>query len=181
MRSKTSYFGKIRFQIIIILAVILVFTVILSILIQTGPRANSYSWLLGCKTKLEKIGKAIELYRKEHSGLYPHTLLELKSYLKGPLKVSYPLFECVGERSENDASGSWEYVYDPNTSGDVVRPICWDSRPHKMGKRNVLFSDGEVKHLKEDEFLRLMRRLGVKDPNTPHNTNNGSPPSIDNQ
>ena len=141
----------------------LVFSGIFLFFLSLGPKVNSYGWMTGCEKKLNRIGKGLELYRRGHGGQYPEAIMDLKPYLQGDLSVTFPVHRCVGERD----GGSGQYVYDPNVSPDKHRPICWDNKPHNIGRRNVLFSDGSVKKLRENASMQLMERYSVENPNTP--------------
>jgi hypothetical protein len=109
-----------------------------------------------CLQTLRAIASAIEVYRADHGGSLPPSLLEVKSciqgtYIHGPNGV--PI--CVGNRNEKEDGEYAQYIYDPVVSSERIRPICWDSKPHRMKliilpdvlKWNVLYTDGHIETL----------------------------------
>jgi hypothetical protein len=131
--------------------------------------SNAKAHILMCKKTLEETWRAFELYKKDFNGALPPSLFELRPYMK----EAQP--KCPGDREEDEKSYSRDYFYYNMLSSKEPRPICWDSKPHRIRSRllpdayiwNVLYTDGHVESLNRREFLSLMRSIGIRDPNYP--------------
>jgi prepilin-type processing-associated H-X9-DG protein len=102
-----------------------------------------------CQGHLNHIGIAIFMYLQAHDHQYPNSLDDLVTYLEG----RRPLL-CPG-------SGEEGYIYEKPAAPflKVVEPrsvmTVYDKPGNHEGGRNVLFLDGHVQWLTEDEFQKL--------------------------
>lgn len=134
---------------------------------------NTRGRLLVCENTLKAVACAIELYRADFNGALPPSLLELKPYIeKRYLHGEQGLPRCVGNRNEKEGSNTWSYVYDPALSNNHVRPICWDSKSHRIKhlflpdslRWNILYSDGHVETLNDRKLFKELLRFVSKKP-----------------
>jgi prepilin-type processing-associated H-X9-DG protein len=102
-----------------------------------------------CWMNLKQIGIAIFMYLQAHDRQYPNSLDDLVSFLEG----RQPLV-CPG-------SGEEGYIYEKPATPflKVVEPrsvmTVYDKPGNHEGGRNVLFLDGHVQWLTEEEFQKL--------------------------
>jgi prepilin-type processing-associated H-X9-DG protein len=108
-----------------------------------------------CMTNLKQIGVAIAGYQEKHSGAYPATLDVLVADGWLPAKV----LECP---LQTGAKGASSYAYTRPAGPAAEGILVWDRIPHRaFGKkitgRNVLFADGSVRFLTEEQFRKIPR------------------------
>jgi prepilin-type processing-associated H-X9-DG protein len=106
-----------------------------------------------CDSNLLQIGMAITAYMHNHDLQYPDSLEELKPILQWP-----KAFICPGP-----GSGEQGYIYDKpvtpfprDLNFATLRSvmIVYDKPGNHEGGRNVLFLDGHVQWLSEEEFKK---------------------------
>jgi len=105
------------------------------------------------------------IYQNEHDGALPSSLmLAVESSTDPNLFRSSPTRSVVdGELACNESQVP--YVYHPELATNPSHPICWDPKPHSVRKNkfysslrsNVLYADGRVKSLKENEFQEVLK------------------------
>ncbi|MCP4262855.1 MAG: hypothetical protein GY774_35900 [Planctomycetes bacterium] len=163
---------KIFISVIIIFLVIFLFFAFL-LLIDVLHGMKDFGWAITCEKTLTAIGQAVEVYKSDHEGSLPSSLSVLKDYIKEKRpsdSAGIPI--CVGN-TDDEAGNTPYYVYKPYLSTNENRPICWDSKPHRIRGRfladryvwNVLYADGHVERLNRRKFMSLMSSLGISDPN----------------
>jgi prepilin-type processing-associated H-X9-DG protein len=102
-----------------------------------------------CQMKLKHIGIAILMYLNGHEHQYPESLDDLLTYFEGRQALV-----CPGSHEEG-------YVYEkPVTPWEQVAEArsvitAYDKPGNHEGGRNVLFLDGHVQWLTEEEFQKL--------------------------
>jgi type II secretory pathway pseudopilin PulG len=118
-----------------------------------------------CQDNLRMIGTALMQYASDHNGLLPigpewYKALNYE-YLRRHNALLCPARMAVGRASE----ATTDYVYNPNrvsTKEPSDYPLLWDKKTaHEMPGRNVLFVDGNIRWLSEDEFQKLLARYRV--------------------
>jgi len=85
----------------------------------------------------------------------------------GRMKNPPTIMTCTQEGSD-----TWNYVYNPSLSSSNIRPICWDSKPHRIKhlflpdslKWNILYSDGHIETLNHRKFFKELLRFVSKKP-----------------
>ena len=111
-----------------------------------------------CRANLKRVGVDIFSYQAKHTGRMPPSLKVLY-----PTVVSQLVLVCPDSGFVNGKEVSYDYrLLSKPSSTDA---ICWDSRPQTRWQtylvwlnrpnRNVLYADGQVKNLPEDEFQKL--------------------------
>jgi len=135
-------------------------------------------WKSGCLTHLTILGVELRMFAEGNEGLLPQTIrsYDVNSYDEA--------IECAflrGTRgSRTDRRGSlppvpdFEYPAAGLNLGELPNdfPLAFDKRGnHPDGTRSVLFADGSVRLLSEQEFQALLRKLlkdrGGYDPRSP--------------
>lgn len=97
-----------------------------------------------CTIKLKNIGLEIATYRGSHNGDYPPSLEELS--------LSASLLQCPSEPSPGPEP---DYVYAaPTDKNSHDAMIACDIYPFHPRLRNVLFADGHVQSVSEEDFQR---------------------------
>ncbi len=151
--------------ILTILLLVLICLAGLLFLAWAARGANDFGRRLMCANALRETYQAIEFYRTDSDGAYPASLELLQQYCEADPNRPVVRMQCCGERSRGDEIGRpWDYIYRPVDSDEENRPICWDCMAHRPDKRNVLYSNGEVKLLGAHEFIEEMRRFPVEYP-----------------
>ncbi len=111
---------------------------------------------------MTKLGIAIDGYRQDHKGAYPPDYNNLNQYSDSFLK------------SFLDQHTEWiKPAYRIPDSNEPKIPISWTSRESKswqnpddtFSKCVYLFADGSVEVLESEEFIEMMRKHGIIDPN----------------
>lgn len=147
----------------------------LAMLLPAVARARGEARKMVCRSNLNQIGKAIYVYRDANNDKFPTT--ETPGDSAGSLALLCPdyidakAFICASDpdRKPGMAGASLteetcSYYYDntvpPHAPSD--RMIVWDKSPDwHYASRNVLFVDGHVEHIREDEFQRRLADQGV--------------------
>ncbi len=99
-----------------------------------------------CRSNLQRIGLAFHVYLSDHAQEFPDSLDDLVKYLEGREALICP------------ASGQEGYVYEKpaipfaKTAVPAYVIIVYDKARNHEGGRNVLFLDGHVQWLTEEEF-----------------------------
>jgi len=111
-----------------------------------------------CMSNLRQLGLCLALYANEHRGVFPESLDELLPYT-GTGQV----FVCPADENPIATAGGLRtsYRYLGGFSMDQLGPdlmIAFDKEGNQAGRRNVLFVDGHVQQLSEDEFQRRLQR-----------------------
>jgi prepilin-type processing-associated H-X9-DG protein len=118
-----------------------------------------------CQDNLRMIGTALMQCANDHNGLLPigpewYKALDYE-YLKRNGALLCPARIAVGRASE----ATTDYIYNPNRvstrePGDY--PLLWDKKTaHELQGRNVLFVDGNIRWLSEDDFQTLLARYKI--------------------
>ncbi|MDY7011501.1 MAG: DUF4190 domain-containing protein [Planctomycetota bacterium] len=109
-----------------------------------------------CQANLNGIGKSIIIYSSENNDAYPPNLEMMISSSGMPKE----LMRCPSDKSNRDC----DYFYSPpaeKTSEDTNDQtiIACDFKSNHSGKgRNVLFSDGHVQWLTEEQFQQELQQ-----------------------
>ena len=118
-----------------------------------------------CGRNLEAIWEALDRYAKKHKGALPKRLDELvPSFLP-----ERQLLACPGDElaARADPRSSFSYMYPVSSNGKLGEavPIVCDIEPSNHGDkgRNVLFLDGTVKWLPEEDFWQLMENAAEQE------------------
>jgi len=114
-----------------------------------------------CEQNLEALWGALNRYAKEHDGALPKRLHELApTFLPERQRLV-----CPGDplAAQADPRSSFSYMYPVSSKGKLGEPvpIVCDIEPSSHGEegRNVLFLDGTVKWLPEEDFWKLMETI----------------------
>lgn len=118
-----------------------------------------------CQGNLRILGTALRQYALDHDGAYPrgegwHRKLDYE-HLRGLGAFTCPGRLAIGKSSEAEV----DYVYNPGRvsihSGHDY-PLLWDrNAAHDRLGRNVLFADGSVRWLEEDEFQAFLAKFKI--------------------
>ncbi len=142
-------------------------------LLGYGQEAESSSTAVApqalCKNDLKQIGIALHVYAADHVGQFPREERPVEAFwelLPGYLNTAR-VFVCPGakadveawerteELTEETCSYGWVAGLGTDSPGDFI--LAFDKSPdHHGGGRNVLFVDGHVEFMKEDEFQKKM-------------------------
>jgi hypothetical protein len=95
---------------------------------------------LTCASHLRQIGLVLQIYAEDHDGKLPESVQSLNEYSMIP-----ELFVCP-------ATSSSQYEYDPEATLDARGVVMWDRLGNHKEGRNVLFGNGRVEWLTEEEF-----------------------------
>lgn len=118
-----------------------------------------------CQENLRMIGTALMQYASDHNGLLPigpewYKALNYE-YLRRNNALLCPARMAVGRTSD----ATTDYIYNPNrvsTNDPSDCPLLWDKKTaHETPGRNVLFVDGSIRWLGEDEFRILLTRYRI--------------------
>lgn len=120
-----------------------------SILMPALGRAREMAKRVQCSTQLRGVGTAIMLYQNDFRGKNPARLEDL---IKTEDLVP-KIFLCP---STKDNGGQMSYVYRGSDLNEEAAPqmvLAYDKRDNHQGEaRNVLFADGHVQKMTEQEF-----------------------------
>jgi prepilin-type processing-associated H-X9-DG protein len=138
-RSRTVWGG-------VLLVVAIFWLMLASASILYRPVTSGKSELMRCKSNLAQIGIGLSMYRDDYNGQLPSSLNVITNYIRSAKPLTCP--------NSPKSQGS-SYFYLPRqtlTSKDI---LCWDSVPHEIGQRNVLFGDFHVETFDEPGFQKL--------------------------
>jgi len=111
---------------------------------STAPvysHVHEFEKRIRCANCLKQVGLGLQMYAADHEGKRPEALEAfIETYLKVP-----ELLECP-------ATSSNRHEYDPKAARDARGIVMWDSLGNHKDGRNVLFGNGEVRYLTEEEF-----------------------------
>jgi prepilin-type processing-associated H-X9-DG protein len=125
--------------------------VLMTLLLPTLGRARELTKMTMCGTHVSVMGKALALYEADNNDVMPQSLDVLVT--RGLL--TREVFACPSDDKESASS----YFYLPaKPSSPADRIIVCDLVGNHRDGRNVLFADGRVKLVKEDDFQRLLRQ-----------------------
>jgi hypothetical protein len=150
-----------------LLVIIMILYFLLLSLGDVSQHVNTKARILLCENHLKIIAKAIILYQDDWNGQWPESFEAMKQYYEDPNYIP----KCPGNRNDQETSDSWDYYfYKPRIKGIV--PVCWDSKPHRFREAflpdrlvwNVLYSDGHVESLEQNEFLKALEILAATNP-----------------
>ncbi len=123
------------------------------------------SLLAACKNNLKQIGGAVARYAVDQEGRMPRAVADLKDW--GYL-LDESVFTCPGAEAAHVGGvfrEEYRYLYRPLETPKDDDIISWDGRPHvvhrrvfwllKRSYRNVLFANGEIKSIPEEQFQAL--------------------------
>ncbi len=105
-------------------------------------RIREHDKQLTCANHLKQIGLSLQFYADDHNGKLPESVQHL---------IEYEYFK-VPELLVCPATSSSQYEYDPNATLNPHSVVMWDNLGNHKEGRNVLFGDGHVEWLTEDEF-----------------------------
>lgn len=145
-----------------------------ALILLSAPRiVNDISRRRMCENSLKTVWAAIELYRADENGRFPPSLEKIKPYLTGRY-CNGPdgLPVCPGSRGEDETGVLSPYEYHVPSGDGGIQPVCWDSKAHilegsvlpDLFRYNVLYSDGHIDALNEQEFVRQMARFFADKP-----------------
>lgn len=122
----------------------------------SGNPVRDHARRTQCAMNLKEIGTAIDLYRKTHDGEIPSDLAALASVGLTPEQHLCHAGKggAYGGYVFNAAVGSLP-IDDVDPAGI---PVAWDRHPFHQKGRNVLFLDGHVETLPEEEFRRRIEK-----------------------
>ena len=131
----------------------LIFPIMAGMLLPALARAREEARKANCEEHLSQFGKAIYAFTQDNQKRFPPSLEALYPKYVASLKV----FRCPSTEDEPPAHMSYEYRPPaPDASPDT--PMAWDNFTNHEGGRNVLFVDGSVRWLSEDDFQSLLNR-----------------------
>ena len=118
----------------------------------TGRSLHELEDRLDCASNLRQVYLALKMYAEEHDDqLPPRVDAILNPYLGGCKE----LLHCP------NAEANEPYGYHPSARIGSPAVLMWDQVSNHANGRNVLFADGEVKWLSEEEFKAVAE--GVAD------------------
>ena len=118
-----------------------------------------------CQEHMKTLAVALKQYALDHNGNFPQGADWYRAldydYLHRSNAFLCPARLAVGRQSDRET----DYVYNPShvsvTAPDDY-PLLWDSKAaHDQLGRNVLFADGKVSWVAEDEFTRLLAKYKI--------------------
>lgn len=145
---------------------------------ELARQAESIQKTRDCSNNLKQVGLFLVMYVSKFGSdqVYPEPgeLLTTLFTLPTPVQAVGAGCELLLPCRESDetntpesvskrdpAATSYESIVLPISNGTPPgSPIVWDKKPCHIGMRNVLFFDGHVETLAEDEFQRRARRCG---------------------
>ncbi len=106
-----------------------------------------------CDETLEKIGKAVAVWRKDHGGQYPPCLEDLVG--TGGI-TAWDLICPASPEGVGECSYVWRGA---DLWGEVPDEmiLAYDKHANHKGRRNVLFADGHVERFPERVFDRKIQ------------------------
>lgn len=130
---------------------LLVIPLLVSILLPSVNRARELAKQAVCKTHLKQIGVALEVYYMREDE-YPQTLKNLYSVDEVADYVAELNLRCPSDATKRDIS----YFYYPTSTSHPFFSqqsilVC-DFKDNHKGVRNVLYRDGVIKVLTEEDF-----------------------------
>jgi hypothetical protein len=103
---------------------------------------------LSCSSCLRSVAIALQLYEQDHDGRLPETL----EFISGTyLPRGKQFLACP-------AAPSREYEYDPKATQEAGSMVVWDSLGNHKEGRNVLFGNGDIRFLREEEYQAAVGR-----------------------
>ena len=125
--------------------------IMLALLLPAVQASREAARRASCTVKLKNIGLEIIAYRQSHNDDFPPSLEVLAS----ERHLDPKLLQCPTDEGPADHP---DYVYAPPAVKDMHETmIACDSEGRHPGLRNVLFTDGAVKSVSTDEFLKNLR------------------------
>lgn len=110
-----------------------------------------------CVNHLKQIGIYMALFESKFKR-YPKSLKEVQ---RPDMMTDLSLLNCPADgEGEEKAYGYCEPAKGDETPPDAV--CAWDAVPHADGTRNVLFFQGRVGPMKEDDFRKALAAAGGK-------------------
>jgi len=163
---------------VVIAPILLIFSLFLALpaaglFLPAVSRARGEARRAACMNNLHQLGFALMVYQNDH-GEFPSTGRPGDS--AGSLALLYPdyvpdlrLFRCPADRgraglelgalTEETCSYHYDNTVPPNASYD--RMLAWDKSPdYHYGARCVLFADGHIESLSEEEFQSRLAEQG---------------------
>lgn len=116
-----------------------------------------------CYENLQIISAALTRCVREHEGRLPRRLSDLApKYLPDPQVLQCPGDPLV-KLLQDDTKTSYMYPVDPKGHMGQATPIVCDVEPsnHADKGRNVLYLDGTVRRVAEEEFWEIMEALAA--------------------
>jgi len=120
-----------------------------------------------CQDHMRLIAVALRQYANDHEGYYPQGPNWYKAldydYLQREGALVCPGRYAVGPNSDRET----DYVYNSarvNINNPTNYPLMWDRQAaHERLGRNVLFADGGIRWMAEDEFEKLLARHKINE------------------
>ncbi len=126
------------------------------------------SAISACQDHLRTVAMALRQYATDHNGNYPtgaqwYTSLDYE-YLNRTGALLCPARLAVGAPSEAKV----DYIYNgqshPSVNAPADYPLLWDRKgAHDRLGRNVMFADGRVAWVGEDEFQQALARYKINE------------------
>jgi prepilin-type processing-associated H-X9-DG protein len=129
--------------------------------------AEGHSGVMACQDHMRLVAVALRQYANDHDGFYPQSADWYKAldygYLQREGALLCPGRFAVGPNSDRET----DYLYNParvNVNNPGNYPLMWDRQAaHERLGRNVLFADGSIKWMAEDEFEKLLARHKINE------------------
>jgi len=112
-----------------------------------------------CKRNLVAVGRALRAYAAKNAGNLPDPGRQAKLLVDGGFVPNPKIFYCPATEDDPRTfpdNVSYEFTlltYNLERDGEGRYPIAWDKFGNHPGGRHVLFIDGHVEFLSEEEFL----------------------------
>ena len=110
---------------------------------------------------LRRINGALQRYSYNHQGRFPKKLSELyPDYIKDLKVLTCPASKTeISKKEEIDGKTGYEYFgANLTTNSFPERVIVADKKGNHKDGRNVLFVNGKVKWVSEEEFQKLLNK-----------------------
>ena len=131
---------------------ILTVPLLLAMLLPAMASANRKAQVDVCRTHLHGIGRGATAYSCDYNGLWPENLQALSpTYV-----VSPEVFKCPCAKHTRPAGRTVDYFYlrpEFAATGNTI-VACDYAENHPDGTRCVLFLNGSIRLMSEDEFQR---------------------------
>ena len=114
-----------------------------------------------CSFNLRRINGALQRYSYNHQGRFPKKLSELyPDYIKDLKVLTCPASKTeISKKEEIDEKTGYEYFgANLTTNSFPERVIVADKKGNHKDGRNVLFVNGKVKWVSEEEFQKLLNK-----------------------